>query len=600
MKKLNTNNNIRFLLQISKNGKTRLIIASLLILLSSFCSLGPFYIAYLFIEKIVFSSIVFSELFTLGGIAAAFVIAQLIFSGIAMTQSHIAAYNILFDLRVSMAKKMMKLPLGYYTRNSSGVLKKIIMTDIEAIEEFVAHNLVDLMSVIFLPLIIFVWLATFNLPLALLGIFPVVLGFGLQRFRMKIESKNIQKFFKLKGEMNTTIIDFIRGMPVIKAFNQSVFSFKKYKEEAEAYSNYWIDLNKKASPFFATYSLLIDGGVVFILPIGAYMYLTGAVSLSAFLMFMFIGIGLARFVKQLTGFGSNLTQILKGVEKIREILNTKEISDSGKIEKLSNYNLEFDNVSFGYDNKPILKNVSFKVKQGTITALVGASGAGKTTVGRLIPRFWDIQNGEIKIGNVNITRLKSDTLMKEVSFVFQDIFMFNDSVLENIRMGDKSISPEQVIEIAKKAQAHDFIMNLEKGYDTIIGASGTYLSGGEQQRIAIARALAKNSPIIILDEATSYADTENEARIQKALNVLLKDKTVIIIAHRLSTIQNAEQILVFDEGKIIERGTHSELLEENGKYKSMWDMHIDASNWGIGKSNELEKLEEELEECLRP
>jgi len=594
MKKQN-NSKIKFLLQISKQGKIRLIIASVLIFLSSFCSLGPFYIAYLFIEKIISSSIVFTELFYLGGIAAAFVIAQLIFSGIAMTQSHIAAYNILFDLRVSLAKKMLRLPLGYFTKNSSGVIKKVVMNDIESIEEFVAHNLVDLMSVVFLPLIIFFWLATFNLPLALLGIFPVILGFGLQRLRMKLEAKNIQKFFKLKGEMNTTIIDFIKGMPVIKAFNQSVYSFKKYREEAENYSNYWIDLNKKASPFFAIYSLLTDCGVVFILPIGAYMYVTGSISLSAFLMFMFIGIGLARFVKQLTGFGSNLTQILKGVEKIRSILTEKEIADTGKINKLNNYNLEFKNVSFGYDDKPILKNINFTVKQGTITALVGASGAGKTTVGRLVPRFWDVDKGEIKLGGVNIKEINSETLMKEVSFVFQDIFMFDDTILENIRMGDKSISEEEVIEIAKKAQAHEFITKLENGYDTVIGSSGRYLSGGEKQRIAIARALAKNSPVIILDEATSYADTENEAKIQTALNVLLKNKTVIIIAHRLSTIQNADQILLFDEGKIIEQGTHTKLIDKAGKYKNMWDMHIDASDWGIGKENVLNKKEKEYQ-----
>jgi ATP-binding cassette subfamily B protein len=593
------NNNIKFLLNISKKGRTRLIIASVLIFFSSIFSLGPFYITYLIIEKIIRSSFNYADLYYLGGIAAIFVIGQLIFSGIAMTQSHIAAYNILFDLRVTMAKKLMRLPLGYFTKSSSGILKKIIMSDIESIEEFVAHNLVDLLSVIFLPVIIFFWLATFNLPLAFLSIFPVVLGFGLQRLRMKIDGRKIQKIFKLKGEMNTTIIDFIRGMPVIKAFNQSVYSFKKYKEEAEAYSHYWINLNKDASPFFATYSLLMDCGVIFILPIGAYMYLAGSVSLSAFLMFMFIGIGLARFMKQITGFGSNLTQILKGVDQINHILESKEISNNGKIDKLDNYDLEFCNVSFGYDEREILKNVSFTVKQGTVTALVGSSGAGKTTVGRLIPRFWDVNKGNISIGGIPITELNSDTLMKEVSFVFQDIFMFNDSVLENIRMGDTSISEKEVIEIAKKAQAHDFIMELEQGYDTFIGSTGTYLSGGEQQRIAIARALAKNSPVLILDEATSYADTENEAKIQKALNVLLKDKTIIIIAHRLSTIQNADQILVFDDGKIVEQGKHKELLDRKGKYKRMWDMHVDASDWSISRDNHLPSSLKEQAECIK-
>ena len=256
-----------------------------------------------------------------------------------------------------------------------------------------------------------------------------------------------------------------------------------------------------------------------------------------------------------------------------------------------------DNVSFSYGTKKILDNINFKVKEKTITALVGPSGAGKTTVGKLIPRFWDIDKGEITIGGINIKTIKSETLMKSVSFVFQDVFMFNDSILENIRMGDTAISEQMVIEMAKKAQAHDFITKLKNGYHTVIGANGTYLSGGEKQRIAIARALVKDSPIIILDEATSYADTENEAKIQSALNFLLKNKTVIIIAHRLSTIQHCNQILVFNEGQIIEKGNQNELIAKNGFYKKMWDMHCSSVDWTIGDSLKKERKLQEVKTC---
>ncbi len=574
---------VGLLLNIAKPEKTRLAFAAALIFLSSLCSIGPFYIAFLIIEKIISPVFDLTELFSLGGLAAAFIVGQLLFSGIAMTQSHIAAYNILYDLRVKLAGKLLNLPLGYYNNTSSGVIKKIMMGDIEAIEEFIAHNLVDLLSVMFVPLLIAIWLATFNLPLALLSIIPVLLGVFLQRLRMKLDAKPFREFFMLKSRMNTTIIDFIRGMPVIKAFNQTVFSFRKYRKEAEAYSNFWINMNKRASGYMVLYSFLMDSGVVLLLPVGGYMYLNGDVSLSAFLMFMFIGLGLSRFMKQLMSFGSNINQIANGVKGLNAVFNEKEIENKGKITDLINYDIEFKNVSFGYDKKMILKNIDFETKQGSITALVGSSGAGKTTVGRLIPRFWDVSRGEIKIGGINIKDLPNDILMKYVSFVFQDVFMFNDSILENIRMGDKSVSRKKVIEIAKLAQCHDFIKRLENGYDTLIGSGGTYLSGGEKQRISIARALAKDSPIIILDEATSYADTENEAKIQKALSALLKNKTVIIIAHRLSTIKNAGQILVFEDGEIIERGKHNELIDRNGKYKEMWDKHIDASEWGIGK-----------------
>ncbi len=575
------NKSLNFLIDISKKGKYRLVISGILIFFSSICALGPYYITYLIIDKIIHPPFIMHDLLILGAIAATFIVGQMIFSGIAMTQSHIAAYNILFDLRVAVANKLTKLPLGYYSDTSSGKIKKIMMGNIEAIEEFIAHNLVDLISVIFLPVIIFSWLASLNLTLAFLSIFPVFLGVALQRFRMKIEAGNIRKFFKIKSDMNTTIIDFIKGMPVIKAFNLSVFSFKKYKEEADRYSQYWINMNKNAAAFFATYALLMDCGVLILLPVGGYMYAVGKITLSAFLMFMFIGIGLSRFMKQLTNFGSNLTQIFKGVDEIREIFKTKEIVNNGKVSKLENYDVEFNHVSFSYGDQLVLDDVNFKLKQGTITALVGPSGAGKTTIARLIPRFWDVTKGEITIGNHNLKSIQGDELMKNVGFVFQDIFMFNDTVIENIRMGDTSVSEEKVKEIAKQAQADEFIQGLKDGYHTVIGPTGVHLSGGEQQRIAIARALVKDSPVIVLDEATSYADTENEDKIQKALNALLKNKTVIVIAHRLSTIQNANQILYIEKGKIREQGNHKQLINENGRYKQMWDLHMDAAQWGI-------------------
>ena len=575
---------ILLLLDVSKSGKGRLSLAATLIFFSSICSIGPFYIAYLIIEKIINSSFIPTDLYQLGAWAALFIVGQLVFSGIAMTQSHIAAYNILFQLRVKLARKITKLPLGYFENTSSGIIKKIMMGDIEAVEEFIAHNLVDLISVIFIPLLIFIWLATINIPLALLSVVPVFAGITLQRIRMKMEAKTIQGFFKLKGQMNTTIVEFIKGIPVIKAFNQSVFSLKKYRDEAEAYSNYWIEMNRKAAVFFAVYAFIMDSGIIFILPVGGYMYLQGTLSLSAFLLFMFLGLGLTRFMKQLTQFGSNITQIAKGVEGFNHILDSKEMANDGKIDSLDNFDVEFSNVSFGYDKKQVLRNIDFKVPQGSITALTGVSGAGKTTVGRLIPRFWDVTQGEIKIGGINIKDIRSDILMRKVSFVFQDVFLFNDSVLENIRMGDISVSKEAVVDIAKKAQCHNFIMNLPDRYETRIGAGGVFLSGGEQQRISIARAIAKDSPIIILDEATSYADAENESNIQTALSLLLKDKTVLIIAHRLSTIRNADQILVFKDGRIVEKGMHNQLFAENGIYKSMWDMHIDAAEWGIKRN----------------
>lgn len=593
------NKSLKFLVDISKKGKYRLGISGVLIFFSSVCSLGPYYITYLIIEKIINPPFIMNDLLAYGVIAALFIVGQMFFSGIAMAQSHIAAYNILFDLRVALAKKLTRLPLGYFSDKSSGSVKKIMMENIEAVEEFVAHNLVDLISVVCLPVIIFLWLSSFNLFLAVLSICPVFIGIALQQLRMRLESGNIRKFFKIKSDMNTTIIDFIRGMPVIKAFNLSVFSFKKYSEEADKYSRYWINMNKNSAVFFAVYALLMDCGVLVLLPVGGYMYATGKIALSAFLMFLFIGIGLTRYMKQLTGFGSNLTQIFKGVDELREVLDSKEIDDKGTIVSLDKYDVEFNHVSFGYDSHLVLDDVDFSLKQGTVTALVGPSGAGKTTVARLIPRFWDVTKGEITIGGHDIRTIRGDILMKNISFVFQDIFMFNDTVIENIRMGDTSVSFEQVVEIARQAQADEFIRALKDGYNTVIGPSGVHLSGGEQQRIAIARALAKDSPVIVLDEATSYADTENEDKIQKALNTLLKNKTVIVIAHRLSTIKNAGQILYIENGKIMEKGTHQQLINAMGRYNKMWNLHMDAVHWGIQQSLKLQNEGKEGQPCLK-
>ncbi|MDC7222225.1 MAG: ABC transporter ATP-binding protein [Spirochaetales bacterium] len=580
---------IRLLLEVAKPGKVRLTLSAVLMFLSSICSLGPFYVAYVIIEKIINPPLVLGELFRLGAIAGLFLLGQLVFSGIAMAQSHVAAYDILYKLRVRLADKMLKLPLGYFSKTTSGEIKKIMMADIEAIEEFVAHNLVDLFSVIFVPLLIFGWLLTFNVPLALISVAPVFLGVLLQQYRQKRDGEDFRNFFKLKGRMNTTIIDFIRGMPVIKAFNQSVYSFKTYREEAENYSDFWIGMNKRAAGCMVLYALLMDSGILFLLPIGGFMYLYGLITLDSFLMFMFLGLGLTRFMKQLMSFGSNINQISRGVINLNRVLAAEEAESAGVVEQVEDYSLEFRNVSFGYEEKRVLNHIDLVTKQGTITALVGSSGAGKSTLGQLIPRFWDVDEGEITIGGVNIKDIKSDVLMKNVSFVFQDVFMFNDSILENIRMGDESISREDVMKIAQKAQCHDFIMALKDGYDTQLGAEGTYLSGGEKQRISIARALVKDSPLIILDEATSYSDTENEAKIQTALSALLENKTVLIIAHRLSTIQSADQILVFDKGEIVERGVHSDLIARNGLYKSMWDKHIDAGEWGIGNRTKTNK-----------
>lgn len=587
MKKGKKQSSILLLLRLAKPEKVRLSGAAILVLFGSFFSMVPFYISYLIIEKVLAQTFTWSNLRILGLWAGGAIFLQMICWGLAMRQAHVAAYGILFQLRVDLSRKLSRLPLGFFEKTNSGFLKKIMMGDIEAIEEFIAHHLVDLLSIIFIPILIFSWLVTIHWPLALLSVLPVFMGFALQRFRMWKEAETVHALFKLKAQMNRTILEFIKGMPVIKAFNQSVFSFQKYQQEAEAYYKHWILMNRKGAGYFALYALMMDSGIVLLLPLTAWLYLRGSFSLSALLVFLFVGLGLTRYMKQLTQFGSNITQIAKGAEILQDLMNEKEMEDKGSLNELENYDVEFSSVSFGYGTKQVLHDISFEIQQGTVTALTGDSGSGKTTIGRLISRFWDVNQGCVKIGGIDVRAISSDFLMEKVSFVFQDVFLFNDTILENIRMGDASLSLENVMEIAKQAQCHEFIMRLPNGYETIIGARGTYLSGGEKQRVSIARAMAKNAPILVLDEATSYADTENEEKIQEALSHLLRNKTVLIIAHRLSTIQNVDQILVLKEGRILERGTHKELLEMNASYAKMWQMHVDALQWNAWNNSKV-------------
>jgi ATP-binding cassette subfamily B protein len=351
-------------------------------------------------------------------------------------------------------------------------------------------------------------------------------------------------------------------------------------------------MNRRAAGYMAVYVLLMECGVIFLLPLGAYMHISGEITVSTFMLFMFMGLGFARFMKQLTGFGSRITQIMKGVEQLMSVLGTPGIPEGKGDSMPDNFDLEFRDVSFSYGRQAVLRNIGFRVRRGQVLALVGPSGAGKTTIARLIARFYDADSGRITIGGTDIREFSSERLMRTVSFVFQDVFMFNDTVLENIRMGDSSVSREKVMELARKARAHEFIMKMDKGYDTRLGAGGVHLSGGEQQRISIARAMAKETPIVVLDEATSYSDTENEAEIQAALSSLLEGRTVIVIAHRLSSITESDGIIVIRDGSIVEQGKHHELLEKKGLYSRMWETHRDSSDWEIPVSGCVKTHEE--------
>lgn len=387
----------------------------------------------------------------------------------------------------------------------------------------------------------------------------------------------LPKYNLLLVKMNSAIIEYANGMQVIKAFGLTGVTYKKLSEACNDYGKFVVDMSNASFKYFNASEILIVSGVATIFPAGLILYLYGNLSMGMFILFLLVGLGYSQPLMKLMSFMTLFYQTVEGEKEINALLNEESLIEAKTSQTLDNYTVCFKNVIFSYEERKVLDKVSFVADQNEITALIGPSGAGKTTIARLIPRFWDVDFGEIEIGGVNIKKIPSEDLMDMVSFVFQDVFLFNMSIRDNIAFGKDNATESEIIEAAKAAMCHDFITKLPNGYDTFAGQGGTKLSGGEKQRIALARAILKDAPIIIFDEATSATDPENEDKIQEAVSKLIKGKTVIVIAHNLSTIVEASQILLVSDGQISSRGTHLALLNDSAMYKKMWDAHISSN-----------------------
>ena len=508
--------------------------------------------------------------------------------------SHIAAFRILYGLRIKLAEHIGRLPLGYLNGTSTGAIKKTMEQNIEKIETFIAHTIPDLVNVLATVVIMFTLFFTLNGWIAAVCLLAIALGIGLQCTMMfgKAGQEFMQTYFDTQEKMSASAVQYVRGMPVVKIFGQSIRSFRQFNKEIEAYKTYALKVCDTYQPGMVVFMVLLNSIITFILPVGL-LILSGQPQNIAFaavyLFFIILGPGVATPIYKLTFLGSSTKEIDEGVTRLDRIFSEKTMPESLNPQKPHGYDITFTDVSFAYENKTeatrtdALHHINFTARAGEITALVGPSGSGKSTIANLIPRFWDVEQGEIKIGGTNVKNIATEQLMDLVSFVFQDSFLFFDTIYENIRVGNPHATREQVIAAAQAAQCDEFIQHLPKQYDTIIGEEGVYLSGGEEQRISVARAILKNSPILVLDEATAFADPENEYKMQLAIQKLIRDKTVIIIAHRLSSILSANRIVVLKEGCVVQQGTHEELCRQEGVYKKMWDAYTDASQWTLNK-----------------
>lgn len=500
----------------------------------------------------------------------------------ALSVSHKATFSVLKDIRLRMLDKLPKMPLGEIISVPSGDFKQIIVDQVESMEKPLAHLLPEMTSNLLGSLSILIYLLFLDWRMALLSLVSIPVGMLFMGLVMKNYAVQYEGSVKVNREMNSAIVEYINGIEVIKTFNQDKRSYAKYKDKVIANARYFYEWMKSCQLPVSLSKNISPTTLITVLPFGWYFYINGSLSAEVFISVIILSLGIAGPLLETINFVDGFAKMGTIANSINLILEGKEQQHSDKDADIDRYDIELQDVKFGYDEeKEILHGISLNIMEGSTVAFVGSSGSGKSTLAKLIAGYWDITEGSIKIGGYDIKDIPLKQLYSMTAFVSQDNFLFNESIRENIRMGNPNASDKEVEDIARKSGCHDFIMKMEQGYDTVVGSSGSHVSGGERQRISIARAMLKDSPIVILDEATSYIDLENEVIIKNALSKLIENKTVIIIAHRLSTITDAEQIFLIENGELVSHGKHEEIIKDSKLYQKMWNAHIGVKDGEI-------------------
>ena len=585
--------------------KGKMTLSVLCAILSVAGGFVPFWAVYeillLFINRTVtLNNIMFWCLVGIGGY-----LIRVICFGISTILAHISAYTILEGIRLKIANRLMRAPLGEVMGRRIGCLKNIIMDKVEDLEPPLAHMIPELTSNLLLPIAIFIWMLAIDWRLGLAVLIAPVLAMIPMFFLMRNYNSQYAAYMEANNHVNNVIIEYVEGIEVVKAFNQSTSSYEKFVGAVKSFKDFTLAWFKSTWKTMNLMMAIMPTTLLGVLPIGLLLTQSGSITPAELAMGIILSLSIVGPLMKATTFINEAKSMEYAVEAANELLNLPVLPDSGRIVPIRHTDIVLQDVSFSYkvnsgkagregglgrdstEQNEVLHDISLKMPQGSFTALVGPSGGGKSTVARLIARFWDVTGGSISIGGTNIKELSIRQLSELVSFVTQDNFLFNCSLKENIRLGNPNATDEEVYAAAKAACCDDFIVRLEKGYDTPAGDAGRRLSGGEKQRIAIARAILKNAPIVILDEATAFTDPQNEDKIQKSIMALSKGKTLLVIAHRLSTIQNADQIVVLKKGQIVDCGKQEELLERCSLYADMWQAHIGAKNWSVGEKKEV-------------
>lgn len=573
---------IKELFQLAGKHKPQFIQGTVLYVISSLFAATLNFFLYLIIKELFENSIDTQKAVQFFVGISLCMLLQGIFLYWANSLTQIASSRMIGDLRLRLGNHIRKLPMGFFKTNQVGDLNGLVSDDIKHIEPILSLVYPRTVGAIAIPIFIAAFLVFIDWRLTLATLAGVPIAILIYANSQKLLKKLTELQKRSLVEANSRTIEYIQGMATIKSFNQTGSRFQKLEKALDGYKKANLDMVTQLVTPSIVFSLVLELGFVVILFVGLYILFGGKLTVPIFLLFLILGLRLYEPLFSLFQFSAQTRIMDAALARVLNVLNTPSLPEPDREQQLKSFDIEFKNVSFSYENTPVLEHISFKVPERSVTALVGSSGSGKTTITNLVARFWDVNSGEIFIGGVNIKDMKTDELLSNISMVFQDVYLFNDSILNNIKFGKSDATFEETIASAKAAQCHEFIIKLPKGYETVIGEGGATLSGGEKQRIAIARAILKDAPIVLLDEATASVDPENEILIQKAIDLLVESKTLIIIAHQLSTITKADQILVIDKGKIVAQGKHDDLITNtDGLYRRLWNSRQQARSWKI-------------------
>lgn len=582
--------------------KKDLYIATFIVLLSVLMGVLPFVLAYQVISPLVMGNAVDTKYVCIRVIGVLIcLILQAILYGWGLDVSHKAAYSTLLRLRTSLQKRFEAVPLGFIQDKGTGTIKKLFVDDVDSLEVLLAHSLPEGIANLMIPIAIYVAMFFIDWKLALLSLASIPISFAAMMIMYSVGMKKMGPYYMAGQKMNNTIIEYINGMEVVKVFNKDAESYERFRKDISDYRDYTLEWYKAAWPWMAIYSSLLPCTIILTLPLGAWFVLCGFSTLPDLILVLCLSLSIGIPLLKSLSFLPTMPQLNYKIAALEQVLETAPLQQTDAVFHGKNYDICFDHITFGYeksqpgpDGQPmvtmdeVIHDISFTAKAGQKTALVGESGSGKSTLAKLLIHYYDPQQGSISIGGQKITEMSLEALNSQVSYVAQDQYLFNTSILENIRIGRPDATDEEVLEAAKKAQCMEFLEKLPQGIHSMAGDAGKMLSGGQRQRISLARAILKNAPIIVLDEATAYADPENEEKMEAAIAELVKGKTLFVIAHKLPAIMNADQICVIEHGKLAATGTHAELLAICEEYKKLWKASQDSAEWKVNAVKEGE------------